>query len=932
MHLKRSLIPFMLFVVFAAACGGGHLASTPDLSAASNGAASSKASAVLSAEDLAQLADLAANPGVSGVDYDPRSITVYYPPIVQLPALLAGAPAATGERAAAQGNAILRHNKQYEPLTDAIAARYGLRITSQVYLEQLNMAGFSVPPATDSAKVLDDLRREFAGSLVYAGYSQYFQHCAAVNDTDYVNSSTTGGPQWGHRRIRCAEAFDFTTGDPAVRIAVVDTGVRITHQELKAQVLDPAVAFPAFNLDVANNDNTVDDSEGHGTFIAGLIASQVNNNRTLAGAAYNCQVIPIKITNGGSAMDQDIYEGCLLADQLGAKAINLSFGDTHNDPNLEVMVNQIVSHGHLFVGAAGNNNSETIEYPSGYTNSLCVGATQYAQDDTDTRASFSNYGSWVDIAAPGEYLKSCTPDKDNGYNSWMDGSGSGTSFAAPLVAAAAGLLWSYKSTLTVSEVRNFLVTTGAPTIGFNNSAVLRLDMAAALTAVNTLKLFAPEPTRLIQHGAVSLQADVSITPDSVDCYVDGVLRESKTTGPFTFNIDTSGITFGKASVTFVAHRGADTSTDSIDLLIDNTAGAYPLQEDFESGGEYFKGIDAKSYNLGLLQSLKTLSSGWTQDQIARNGLGQWNLSPTGGYQSANCARMGTPANTYGTYETDALVSRLIDFSAVAKPTLTFYQHYNIEDGGSAKDRGYVCVTDDYGQTFTVMPLKSGVTTRFTGYLADYALTEVNLEQFKNKKVHVLLVFESDGQDAGNQAGPAGWWVDHLVLSANYSTSLPIMTGVSLPSWSVYGSVPQRTTLTVAPQGVQGVARVVYLLDMAPVDTIAPPDISLNVTTAPFTGVINLPNVPNQLAQLHVRCYDAGNTAGPEFTVPLYLFNLAGDANADNAVNQLDTDLINSKLGLGNTDAGFSPFCDSNFDRTITELDGAAVGYYWGASI
>ncbi len=846
--------------------------------------------------------------------------------------MLKGAPALAQERASAQGNSILRASRQYEPLTDAIAARYGLQITSQVYLEQINMAGFRVPQALDSAQVLDNLKREFAASLAYAGFSQYYQHCATITDNDYVNSTTTSGPQWGHRRIRLAEAFDYTTGDPAVRIAVVDTGVRITHNELKAQVLDPQVEFPAFNLDVANNDNTVDDSEGHGTFIAGLIAAQVNNGITLAGAGYNCQVIPVKITNGGSALDQDIYEGCLLADQLGAKVINLSFGDVHNDHMLEVMVNQIVGHGKLFVGAAGNNDSSTIEYPGGYTNSLCVGATQYAMDDIDTRASFSNYGSWVDIAAPGEFLKSCAWDGNSKYNNWMDGSGSGTSFAAPLVAAAAGLLWSYKPNLSVSDVRGFLETTGAPATGFNNPAVLRLDIAAALAAVNTLKLYAPEPTRLIQHGVISLQADVSVTPDDVQCFVDGALRETKTTGPFTFDIDTSGITFGKASVTFVAHRGADTSTDSIELLIDNTAGTYPVLEDFESGGEYFKGIDAKSYNLGVLQSLKTLSSGWTQDQIARNGAGQWTLATTGGYLSSNCARMGTPGNSYGAYEIDALVSRQIDFSTVAKPTLTFYHHFNIEDGGSAADRGYVCVTENYGQNFTVMPLKSAVTTRYSGYLGDYALTEVNLEQFKNKKVHVLLVFESDGQNAGNQAGPAGWWVDHLVVSQNYSTSLPVMTGINLPAWSVYGSVPKRTTLTLTPQGVQGVARVVYLLDMAPVDTIAPPDISLTVTTAPFTGVINLPSIPNQLAKLTVRCYDAGNTAGPEFTVPLYLFNLAGDANADNSVDQLDSDTINSKLGLSNTDAGFSPFCDSNFDRTISEVDGAAVGYFWGQSI
>lgn len=886
----------------------------------------------MDASFAARLKALQENPGQAGVDYDPQHITVHYAPGAQFPAALNAVPADPFLRAAAQGNPSLRANQQFEALTDAIAARYGLVIQTQVYLEAINMAGFSVPPEVDAAQALARLRAEFAPYIIYAGYSQYYQHCALINDPNFTSSNADSGPQWGHQRIRLAEAFDYTTGDPAVRIAVCDTGVRITHQELQAQVLDPQVAFPGFHLDVANNDNTMEDSEGHGTFIAGLIAAQVNDGITIAGAAYNCQVIPIKITNSGAALDQKIYEGCLLADQLGAKAINLSFGDTHDDPNLEVMVNQIVSHGHLFVGAAGNNNSQTIEFPGGYTNSLCVGATQYGKDE---RTIFSNYGYWVDIAAPGEFLKSCTPDSDTGYNNWMDGSGSGTSFAAPLVAAAAALLWSYNSALTNTQVRTYLTTTGAPATGFNNSSVLRLDIAAALAAVNKLEVRAPALARLIQSGTITVQPFVSANVDSVEGFFNGASLGSLTAAPYNFTVDTTSVTFGKAELTFTAHRGSETSTDTIDILVDNTAKTFPLTEDFESSNSSFIGIDVKKFGLPLLQQIKTYpgpGANWTQNDILQNGPASWGIEATGGYQSSGCAHLGTPGNNYGKYEIDALVSRAIDLTAATSPTLTFYHHYNIEDGGQAYDRGYCCVTDNGGQTYEVMPLRSGGNTQWTGNLPDYALAEVNLGQFAGKVVHVLLVFESNGQTAGEVAGPSGWWVDHLTVAGGYATALPTINSVSVPRWSIYGSVPDKTTLTISPVSAKNVTKVRYILDVKPLNSISPPDVQIEVNTAPFTATINLPNVPNQLAQIKVDCWGAGNLAGPSLLVPLYLFNLAGDANADNIVDQLDLDMISARLGLAKGETGFSLFSDNNMDEVINELDGAAVGYTWGDSI
>ena len=319
---------------------------------------------------------------------------------------------------------------------------------------------------------MENARSDFAGQVDWAIHNPLRHAAYTPNDPDFNTGSF--GTQWGHWKIGCTGAWDHTMGDPSVWIAVVDTGVRISHEELSGQVLIPAVQFPGQNLDIVNGDNTVEDLDGHGTFISGIAVAAGDNNRTIIGVAPGCRVMPVKISNDGWSTTADIIAGCLLAHSLGAKVINLSFGGSEQVPIEETMVNQIWSGGGIFVGVAGNDGLYPADYPGAYTNSICVGSTDY----WDEASVFSNWGLAVDIAAPGQELKSCGIASNNSY----EFDGLGTSYSAPMVAAGAALLWSFDPSLTNAEVRSALLSHAGA--AWNFAAILpRLDVSLALLSL-----------------------------------------------------------------------------------------------------------------------------------------------------------------------------------------------------------------------------------------------------------------------------------------------------------------------------------------------------------------------------------------------------------------------------------------------------------------
>jgi subtilisin family serine protease len=231
--------------------------------------------------------------------------------------------------------------------------------------------------------------------------------------------------------IDAPEAWDVTTGDASVTVAVVDTGVDTTHPDLRSQVVQ--------GYDFVDGDSDPSDLNGHGTHVSGTIAASGNDGTGVAGVAYRSKVMPLRVLGAdGSGSVADVVSAYGYAADHGIRIVNASLGsDTSSRAERDAIAG---APNTLFVVAAGNggddgvgdNVDETPEYPCAYPldNIVCVAAT----DSSDRLASFSNFGPLgVDIAAPGVDIAS----------TWLDGSyawSDGTSMATPHVAGVAALV------------------------------------------------------------------------------------------------------------------------------------------------------------------------------------------------------------------------------------------------------------------------------------------------------------------------------------------------------------------------------------------------------------------------------------------------------------------------------------------------------------
>ena len=244
--------------------------------------------------------------------------------------------------------------------------------------------------------------------------------------------------QWGPKKIKADWAWNATFGDPSILVAVVDTGIDYNHSDLAAN-------YVALGYDWAYNDTDPMDDWNHGTFVAGIIAAVTNNEIGIAGLAQ-VKIMAEKVFNKeGVGYESWIASAILHATDRGAKIINLSFSIEYNGSLLYEAVKYAYQNNVLLVAAAGNEANDTKVYPAAYDEVIAVTAT----DSNDKPAYFTNFGNWVELAAPGVNIYSTL--LWNRYDYW-----SGTSFACPHVSGLAALIWSKFPNATRDWVRNRL--------------------------------------------------------------------------------------------------------------------------------------------------------------------------------------------------------------------------------------------------------------------------------------------------------------------------------------------------------------------------------------------------------------------------------------------------------------------------------------------
>ena len=230
------------------------------------------------------------------------------------------------------------------------------------------------------------------------------------------------GTQWGLVKIQAPQAWDVTTGSPGITVAILDTGVDLDHPDLAGKITG--------NTNFSTS-NTTDDVYGHGTHVAGIAAAMTNNGIGVAGLGYSSAIMNVKVLNdNGSGTYSAVASGIIWAVDNGAKVINMSLGGSSPSSTLQDAVNYAWNSGVVVVASAGNSGSTTPSYPAYYSNCIAVAAA----DVNDALASWSNYGNWVDVAAPGLGIYSTTKNNSYGYMS-------GTSMASPYVAGLAALVF-----------------------------------------------------------------------------------------------------------------------------------------------------------------------------------------------------------------------------------------------------------------------------------------------------------------------------------------------------------------------------------------------------------------------------------------------------------------------------------------------------------
>lgn len=291
-------------------------------------------------------------------------------------------------------------------------------------------------------------------------------------------SGPPGSPQGEERAdIKATSAWEETKGDDDIVIAIIDTGVDLSHPDL-VDVENPDLnKIYSSGYDFINVDSDATDDKGHGTHVAGIAAALTHNNEGIAGVAWNCKILPVKVLNNlGEGGYSEMIDGIIWAADNGADVINLSIGGDFPSTSLENALEYAYDMDIVIVAAAGNDGGSVL-YPAAYDDyCLAVAAT----NDNDERVTFenssddpldkweSNMGPEIDVAAPGLEIVSLVPTWYFGPGSFPYGIGSGTSAASPHVAGLAALIKSVKPHLTADQIM-YVIRYSADDVNFVNN-------------------------------------------------------------------------------------------------------------------------------------------------------------------------------------------------------------------------------------------------------------------------------------------------------------------------------------------------------------------------------------------------------------------------------------------------------------------------------
>ncbi|MDG1331809.1 MAG: S8 family serine peptidase [Crocinitomicaceae bacterium] len=348
---------------------------------------------------------------------------------------------------------------------------------------------FEFDPTAGADKLMEELEK--AEGVAYAEYVPAYQTSYTPNDPQFSSL-------WHLQTIQAELAWDaVTTQTNSIVIAVVDDAILLTHEDLQPSIWTNIGEVPGDNIDNdgngyiddvngwdaadndndANPDNPTNSFFTHGTHCAGIAAARTDNAIGIASIGFNAQIMPVKassLPNPGAVVAG--YTGVEYAIINGADVISMSWGGTGYSATYQLIFDQAYNQGIVCVAAAGNSNTSALMYPASYNHVISVGAT----DQNDQKATFSNYGSAIDVMAPGVGIQSCLAGSNSSYGTMQ-----GTSMACPMVAGLAALMLACDPNLSPDDVENCIEDSADDIYPLNSSYTGQLG-AGRINASNAI--------------------------------------------------------------------------------------------------------------------------------------------------------------------------------------------------------------------------------------------------------------------------------------------------------------------------------------------------------------------------------------------------------------------------------------------------------------
>lgn len=459
---------------------------------------------------------------------------------------LASLPAASAAPAAnptfAAGYVLVaKHPASIE--TDFATALSAQKGKSLGRLKGLDIHVVGVPAGTEEVAVGNLMRNPH---IKFAEVDALVEPGATVSDPGFPS-------EWHLPKISAPAAWDYSVGS-GVTIAILDTGVDGTHPDLAPRLVG------GWNF-YDNNSNT-SDVYGHGTAVAGAAAAAMDNGIGVAGVAGNANIMPVRISDpSGYAYLSTIANGLTWAADHGARVANISYSVASSSTVISA-ANYFRSKGGVVASSAGNTGAAASTLP---TSSMLVVA---ATDSNDLRASFSTYGSFVSIAAPGVSIY--TTANGGGYRT-----ASGTSFSSPIVAGAAALILSRRPDYSPAQVDAVLKSTatdlgaaGADTYygagRLNAAAALQQAMSSGTgdSTPPTIAIASPTGGSVSGTVTISVNASDNVGVTRVEFRANGTTVATDTASPFQFAWNSASVADGTVALTAVAFDAAGNSAVS----------------------------------------------------------------------------------------------------------------------------------------------------------------------------------------------------------------------------------------------------------------------------------------------------------------------------------------------------------------------------------